>query len=175
PSTYRIEDYVDKEGVLIDITSNPITGNYEAVKGIMQRKQAAEYFSSTNLAGGIKQAKEMLQTYGRDEARPTILLMTDGVPTMGESYTLPDDWDWAELFDYDHDGGADYQVEFSDYQYETKMSTLVHAKAAVDAGVTIHTLTVGNDADQALMDAVAWLGRGQSLNVPAGLTPDQLQ
>jgi Flp pilus assembly protein TadG len=174
-STYRIENYVQTDDASIDITANPITGNYTAVKGIMERKQAAEYNSSTNIAGGIKQAKEMLQTYGREEARPTILLMTDGVPTMGESYTLPGDWDWAELFDYNHDGSADYTVSQGDWGYDMKMSTLVHAKQAVDAGMTIHTLTVGNGADQALMDAIAWLGRGQSLNVPAGLTPEELQ
>jgi hypothetical protein len=174
-TTYRIESIVQTDDATIDISANPITGNYAAVKTIMEHKQAAEYFSSTNIAGGIKQAKEMLQTYGRDEARPTILLMTDGVPTMSEAYTLPGDWDWATLFDYDHDGGADYQVQPSDSRYAAKMSTLVHAKAAVDAGMTIHTLTVGNDADQPLMDAIAFMGRGSSLNVPAGLTPEELQ
>jgi hypothetical protein len=172
---YRIESFVDTGDATIDITANPITDNYEAVKGIMQRKQAAEYSSSTNIAGGIKQAKEMLETHGREGARPTMLLMTDGVPTMGESYTVPSDWSWNKLFDWDHDSAADYRVSTSDPQYDTKMSTLVHAKQAVDAGITIHTLTVGNDADQALMDAIAWMGRGQSINVPAGLTPEELQ
>src|SRR5690606_9953446 len=118
-STYRMENYVQTDDATIDITASPITGNYAAVKSIMERKQAAEYFSSTNIAGGIKQAKEMLQTYGREGARPTMLLMTDGVPTMAEAYTLPGDWDWSELFDYDHNGSADYQVYQSDAQYDT--------------------------------------------------------
>ena len=165
---YRIEDYVDTDTGAVNISSAPITGNYNAVKQIMERKQAAEYNSSTNIAGGIYQAKLALEQHGRDEARPTILLMTDGVPTMSEPYVVPSDWDWADLFDYDHDEAADYRLTGSEGNYDAAMSALVHAKAAVDAGMTIHTVTVGNGADQDLMDAIAWLGNGKSTNVPSG-------
>ena len=172
---YRIEDYVETDTGAVNISTAPITGNYNAVKQIMERKQAAEYHSSTNIAGGIYQAKLALEQHGRDEARPTILLMTDGVPTMSEPYVVPSDWDWAELFDYDHDEAADYRLNGSEGNYDAAMSALVHAKAAVDAGMTINTLTVGNGADQDLMDAIAWLGNGHSTNVPSGLTDQELQ
>ena len=171
---YRIEDYVETDEGTLNISAAPITGNYDAIKQIMERKQAAEYHSSTNIAGGIYQAKLALESHGRDEARPTILLMTDGVPTMAEPYVVPSDWDWAELFDYDHDAAADFMLHGNEGNYNAAMSALVHAKAAVDAGMTIHTLTVGNGADDELMEALAWLGNGRSTNVPSGLTPDEL-
>ncbi len=172
---HRPEDYVVTESGTIDIGSDPITGNYSAVKTIMEHKQAAEYSSSTNIAGGLLQARLMLEAHGRNNARPTILLMTDGVPTTSESYSVPSDWDWNALFDFNNDGAADYQLMGSESGYEAKISALVHAKLAADAGATIHTLTVGNDADHALMQAIAWLGNGNSTNVPSGLTSDELQ
>ncbi|NKB16516.1 MAG: hypothetical protein HC774_06055, partial [Sphingomonadales bacterium] len=61
-------------------------------------------------------------------------VMTDGAPTVAEPFTVPADWDWDELFDYNNNGVADYYLSSGSSNYNTKMSTLVHAKLAVDAG-----------------------------------------
>ncbi|MBX3436145.1 MAG: VWA domain-containing protein [Planctomycetaceae bacterium] len=172
---HRIECSVAHADLSIDISESPITGNYGAIKTIMDRKQAAEYLSSTNIAGGLWRAKELLYNHGRQGARPTILLMTDGVPNVAEPYTIPAGWNWNELFDYNRDGTADYSLSPSSPNYHTKMSTLVHAKLTADAGVTIHTLSVGSAADTELMKAIAWVSGGSSTHVPGGLAVDQLR
>jgi hypothetical protein len=174
-STRRTETLVNDGQTFVDITSQPITDDYAAIQTIIEHRQAAHYASATNIGGGLVQALELLDSSGRSEARPTILLMTDGHPNIYDSFNVPEDWNWDELTDFDNDGAADYVLTESSSQYAAKMYTLVKAKEARDAGVTVHTLTVGDGADQELMHAVAQIGAGLTTHVPSGLSQEDLQ
>lgn len=173
-SSHRVEQVLNESGMpSVNISSAPLTDNYQAIRDMITHKQAAHYSYATNMGGGLKDAKWLLDNYKRVGARPTILLMTDGnTNTMdsGASSTLPADWDWNKLFDYNNDGAADYTTTSSQFKY-----ALLQAKAAVDAGITIHTMSVGVDANQSLMQAIAHLGGGIYINVPGGTSSAQMQ
>ncbi|HMO14741.1 MAG TPA: VWA domain-containing protein [Pirellulaceae bacterium] len=171
---HRQEHTLNSPGMpAVNISSQPITNNYQAIRDLINHKQAGHYFYATNIGGGLKSAKQMLDQHGRPDARPTILLMTDGHSNTidaGENTSLPAGWNWSVLFDYDGDGVADYST--SDVQ---KRYVLIKAKECVDAGYTIHSMVVGSDGDRDLMRAVAHLGRGVFLDIPGGSSVQQMQ
>ncbi|REJ84439.1 MAG: hypothetical protein DWQ34_19915 [Planctomycetota bacterium] len=173
-TSHRIEDQLSESGMpAVDISGNPLTNDYDAIRTIIQYKQAAHYSYATNMGGGLKDAKWLLDNYGREGARPTILLMTDGnTNTMdsGESSDLPGDWNWDTMFDFDGNGVGDYYTDNSQKRYALRV-----AKEAVDAGYTIHTMSVGADADRELMQAIAWLSEGIWIDVPGGATVAGMQ
>jgi Flp pilus assembly protein TadG len=172
--SHRVEQVLDEEGMpSVDISAEPVTNNYQAISDLIEHKQAGHYSYSTNMGGGLKEAKLLLDAHGRPGARPTILLITDGNANTldsGENGNLPSDWDWDELFDYDGDGTADYT---SSNTYAKNV--LKKAKECVDAGYTIHSMSVGADADTALLAAVAHLGGGIYLQVPASATAEEME
>lgn len=152
----------------VDISSEPITDDYAAVKNLMEYKQAAHYAYATNMGGGLEDGIDLLLDNARDGARRTILLMTDGnTNTMDNnaSSSLPYGWDWDELFDYDGDGNRDYYTNSSQRRYVLKV-----AYEAVESGITVHTMSVGIDADRDLMEAIAHLAGGHYINVPGGFS-----
>lgn len=156
----------------INIASAPMTKDYATIAKLMHYKQAAYYSDSTNMGGGMKDATAMLDAYKRDGSRPAIILMTDGHANTidsGDSSALPSGWNWNTLFDYDGDGVADYTTSDSNCKY-----VLAKVKIAVDKGYTVHSVSVGSVADRDLMKAVAWLGKGYWLDVPAGTTVAQM-
>ncbi len=160
----QIEQRLDYDGYDIDISDDPVSNRFEEVRQIVRHRQAAHYLGNTNIGGGIHQAKLMLDASARPGTRPTILVMTDGNPNVTDSgWSFPNNWDWNELFDYDGDGSGDYYTSNSAARY-----ALVRAKEAVDAGYTIHTMTVGSGADPSLMRAIAWLGQGITIEVTGG-------
>ncbi len=171
---HRIEQVLNQPGApAVNISSKPLTNNYQAIRDLIHYRQAAHYFPATNIGGGLKSAKLLLDTHGRPGARPTILLMTDGQSnTMdaGETGNLPADWNWNTLFDYNGDGFADYTTSSTH-----KCHVLRRAKECVDAGYTIHTMSVGVDADRDLMRAIAFLGRGVYIDVPVGATVEDIE
>lgn len=173
-ASHRIEQTLSGTGMpTVDISDEPITNNYQAIRDIIDHKQAGHYSSSTNMGGGLKDAKALLDAHGRWGARPTILLITDGNANTidsGDSSTLPTGWDWNELFDYDGDGTADYTTTGTNQKYVLKK-----AKECVDAGYTIHTMSVGADADTALMRAIAHMGSGVYIEVGAGESNEAVQ
>lgn len=173
-SSHRVETTLSGSGMpTINISSDPVTDDYDAIWQMIHHKQAAHYSYATNMGGGLKDAKWLLDNYKRAGARPTILLMTDGnTNTMdtGESSSLPADWDWDELFDYDEDGARDFETSNSQHRYALKI-----AKECVDNGFTIHTMSVGADANTELMEAIAWLGRGIYIEVPGGTSVNEME
>lgn len=173
-TSHRVEQTLSGTGMpAVDITAEPVTNNYQAIRDLIHYKQAAHYYYATNIGGGLKSAKQLLDQYGRAEARPTVLLMTDGNSNTidsGEDTSLPANWDWDELFDYDHDGIADYSTTDTQKRYVLKK-----AKECVDAGYTIHTMSVGADADRNLMEAIAYLGRGIYLDIPGGTSVSEME
>lgn len=171
-SYHRIETTLDEPGLpAVDISANPLTNNYTAINDLQRHKQAAHYHSATNTGGGMADAINLLTQYGRYGARPTILLMTDGnANTVDPGWSVPAGWNWHELTDYDGDGYADYTTNDSG-----KLYAFVKAKEAIDAGYTIHTMSVGADADRDLMKAIAFAGKGQWIDVPGGSTVASLE
>lgn len=150
----------------VDISSDPITNDFDSVNKLMKYKQAAHYSFATNMAGGMKDAIALLDAHKRGGSRPAILLMTDGngnTLDSGESTSLPSGWDWNSLFDYNGDGVADYSTT-----NDSAKVTLKYVKEAVDKGYVIHCISVGVDADKNLLEAIAWLGNGYHINVPGG-------
>ncbi|SFJ31219.1 vWA domain-containing protein [Planctomicrobium piriforme] len=167
-TNHRIETILNSSDPTVpsvNISSNPLSDNFTAVNNLMKYKQANYYSPSTNMGGGLGDGTKLLDNYSRAGTQPTILLMTDGnsnVMDSGASGTLPTGWDWNVLFDFDGDGVKDYSTSDSQARYVLKQ-----AKAAVDKGYVIHTICVGADADTDLLKAVAWMGGGLAIVVPA--------
>ncbi len=172
--SHRIESTMSgPEMPSVDISSEPITNNYAAIRDLIHYKQAAHYSYSTNMGGGLKDAKTLLDNHGRPGARGTILLITDGNANTidsGDSTDLPGDWDWDELLDFDNDGSRDFYTSSSQRRY-----VLARAKECVDAGYTIHTMSVGADADTDLMNAVAHIGKGIYIEVPGNSSTEAME
>lgn len=173
-TSHRVETTLSGAGLpTVNIAGDPISEDYDAVWQMIHHKQAAHYNYATNMGGGLKDAKWLLDNHKRAGARPTILLMTDGnTNTMdsGESSSLPAGWNWDTLFDYDDNGVRDYETSNSQKRYLLKV-----AKQCVDNGFTIHTMSVGADADRDLMEAIAWLGRGIYIEVPGGTSVTEME
>ena len=149
---------------IVDLGDDLITDDYEAIDTIQRHKQAGHFASLTGIGYGIEDANELIQEYGRYGARPTILLMTDGLANRSpDGWSLPGTWDWSELTDYNGDGVADYTTSNVHKQY-----AFWQMKQAVDLGYTFHTMSVGTGADRDLMKAIAFAGGGQWIDVPGG-------
>ena len=156
-------------GMVADISDDPITMDYAAVNTIQRHRQAGYYQSTTGLGDGVKEAQRMLAEHGRYGARPTILVMTDGNANVSPGgFQLPDDWDWNELTDFDGDGAADYTTNDRNKQY-----AFYHAREAINEGATVHTLSVGAGADSDLMYAMGHAGSGVHIDVPGGNSAEE--
>ena len=152
------------EGIAVDISADPITTDYAALDAIQRHRNGGYYQATTGVGDGIAEAKRMLAEHGRYGARPTILLMTDGNANVSPpGWSLPDDWDWDEVTDFDGDGPADYTTDDVHKQY-----AFYRAKQAIDSEYTIHTLTVGAAADRDLLTALARAAGGHYVDVPGG-------
>ena len=165
-TTARREVRVDDpdEGIFVDISADPITDRYDLLDTIQRHRQAGYYQATTGLGDGVAEARSMLADHGRYGARPTILVMTDGNANVSpDGWSLPGDWDWDDVTDFDGDGVADYTTEDVHKQY-----AFFHAKENIDDGATVHTMSVGAGADRDLMHAVAHSGGGVHIDVPGG-------
>ena len=162
----RWETELDFDGYNLDIGSDPITSEYESLDLIQRHRQAAHYSNTTAMGDGIKQARQLLEQYSRYGSRPTVLVITDGNANVAPyGWSLPADWDWNELTDYDGDGYANYTTSDRNKQY-----AFWEAVEGMDRGYTFHTMTVGAGADRSLMEAIAFAGEGVWIDVPGGGT-----
>lgn len=169
----KILNEYDSNIPYVNVSDEPITDDYEAIKNLMRYKQAAHYAYATNMGGGLEDGIDLLLEHSRDGSRRTILLMTDGNTNTidsGKSTSLPNGWDWDELFDYDGDGEGDYYTNTSQRRYVLRV-----ASEAVAHGMTIHTMSVGVDADRDLMRAIAHLAGGHFIDVPGGYSVSDMQ
>ena len=162
----------NEQGVtIVNLGNEPITNNYAAIDTIQRRKQAGHYDIYTGLGYGIEEAVNLLQQHRRPGSRPTLIVMTDGQANRSPNgWSLPSNWNWNELTDYDGNGTADYRTNDRHKQH-----AFFQVKKAIDRGYTVHTLSVGEDADRDLMRAMAFAGRGEWINVPGGTTIDQVE
>ncbi len=170
-TTPRTETSLNEDGYNIDISSDPITPNFSDINIIQRHKQAGHYTNTTGTGDGILQARSLLTSNMRFGSRPTILLMSDGLANVHPSgWSLPGGWNWAAVTDFNGDGVADYSTTDISKQY-----AFYQAKQAVDAGYTLHTLSVGLGADAPFMEALAFMGGGISITVPGNSTVAQMQ
>jgi hypothetical protein len=176
-NNHRIEttsaDSYDPTIPAVNVAANPLSSNYADINTLMQYKQANYYSAATNMGGGLSDGIKLLDNYARAGTQPTILLMTDGnsnVSDSGSSSSLPSGFDWDTLFDYDGDGSKDYYTSDS----QTR-SVLAKAYEAIQKGYTIHTISVGADADTNLLKAIAFMGDGEYVCVPAASTPTEME
>ena len=176
----QVETILNDGDAYVDISSDPITSNYSDIDTIQTHKQAGHYDGWTGMGYGIQDAKEMLigdpsdphnNGHARYGARPTMIIMTDGQTNQGPgSWSLPSGWKWSDWTDYDGDGDADYSTSDRKKQY-----AFWEATEAIRYGVTVHTMSVGTDADRDLMEAIAFAGGGVWMNVPGGTTVAQME
>ncbi len=170
----RVELDLNDGDAVIDISDDPISSDYDAVDTLQSHKQAGHYYSMTGMGYGIEDARELLvgdisdpsvNGHARPGARPQMVIMTDGQTNQYPSgwSGLPADWDWADWTDFDGDGSADYSTTNT-----AKMYAFWQASEAITAGVTLHTMSVGQGADNDLMEAIAFAGGGVHLSIPGG-------
>lgn len=158
-------------GVFVDLGGHELTMAYADINTIQMHKQAGHYSSSTALGDGLLTARSLIETQGRYGAQKAILLMTDGQPNVSPgNFSLPSDWNWNELLDYDGDGSADYTTNNRSAQY-----ALYQAKLAADQDIVIHTLCVGAGADTALLKGIAKLSGGYDIVVDAGTSVSAME
>ncbi len=171
-STARAETNVkDENGTTLVNLQDKISDDYAGIDVIQRRKQAGHYNVYTGLGYGIEEGTDLLDNHSRPGSRPTLLVMTDGQANRSPSgWSLPNNWDWDSLTDYDGDGDADYKTYDRHKQY-----AFYQAKIAIDNGYTVHTMSVGQGADRDLMKAMAFAGNGQWINVPGGATISEIE
>jgi len=178
---WAVKEMTHNDGeVSIDITADPITSDYAAIDTIQRRHQAGDYDPWTGMGDGILNARELLvgdandpddEGYSRYGARPTMIIMTDGQTNQGpEGWSLPGGFVWADWTDYDGDGNADYTT--SDWK---KQYSFWEATQAIERGITLHTMAVGQGADRDLMEAIALAGGGIFISVPGGATVSDME
>jgi hypothetical protein len=159
------------DGVIsVNINSDPITSDYDKIDDLQRHHQAGEFAGQTNIGDGILKARQLLLGDGTNPAntrfgsRPTMLLMTDGLANqVPVGWSLPAGWSWKNYTDYDNDGDADFSTTDSNKRY-----AFYQAVQAAQAGITIHTMGVGSEADDSLMAAIAFVGGGIFIDVPGG-------
>jgi hypothetical protein len=164
----------------INISSDPITGDYSNIDSLQLHHQAGEFNGQTNIGDGILKGREMLvgdadnpedEGFSRYGARPTMILMTDGLANQKPSgWSLPADFHWEDWTDFDGDGTANYSTNDSYKKY-----AFWEATEAIKRGITIHTLAVGNDADADMMEAIAFAGGGIFMEVPGGTSIEDME
>lgn len=154
----------DGPDMTVYLNGDLMSTRYQDINTIQKHKQAGHYSSNTATGDGILVAVGLLNANGRYGSQKAILLMTDGVPNISPSgFSLPSDWNWDQLLDYDDNGSADYTTSNQSAQY-----ALYQAKLAADNDIVIHTLCVGAGADTALLKAIAKISGGYDIVVPAG-------
>ena len=174
------DDGVD---VTVDLNGEHLTDDYTAIDTIQVHKQPGHYDRATGMGYGLEDAIELIDEQGRYGAQKYILLMTDGQPNQYPSgfdeNSLPPDWDWDELTDFDGDGVADFTIDSSygswDSNWRAALYAFMIAEQAKEAGIVVHTISVGSGADTDLMSAIAGMTGGSHLHVPGGTTIAEME
>lgn len=109
-----------------------------AIESIARQRQAAHYDNYTNIGAGMQKARLELSTNARVGADLVMVLMTDGIANR------PDNANTARQF------------------------ALREAGLAADANIKIVTVSLGINADTALMQQIVDLTGGTHFNVPGG-------
>jgi Flp pilus assembly protein TadG len=173
-------DSINDGDAVVDISDDPISPDYNAIDVMQLHHQAGEFNGQTAIGDGILKGRELLvgangdpndEGHSRYGARPTIILMTDGLANIKPSgWSLPSNFNWAEWTDFDGNGTADYSTNDANKKY-----AFYQATEAIRRGITIHTLAVGNDADRDMLEAIAKASGGIYMDVPGGTTVEEME
>ncbi len=113
-----------------------LTQGFLDVNKRLKEMQSGYYDTYTNMGGGMDKAiTELLGTRARGLSKKVMVLMSDGVSNVSESGKVGDE-----------SGGRAYSLK--------------QARRAASLGMTIHTVSVGSGADQAVMKEIADLTGG---------------
>ncbi len=123
-----------------------LTSNYSQVGDTSRQRQAAHYHNMTNIAAGMKVARQELEQNARAGAFKMIVLLTDGN---------------ANWYQGGYNTGA------------ARAEVLNEANAAEADEFPVLTISLGAGADTGLMQDVADITGGIHFNVPGGQTVDQ--
>ncbi len=120
------------------ILEQGLTNNFARIETISRRRQAGHYDYYTNIGAGMQKAREELEENGRPGTLKMIVLMTDGKANRPSSTSA------------------------------AKQFVLDEAQLAANDGYPVVTISLGADADQALMQQVADITGGIHFNIPGG-------
>jgi Mg-chelatase subunit ChlD len=111
------------------------------VSSIVRARQAGHYYGGTNISAGMTKGRTELQNNARTGAKKMMILMTDGEANMPTGNPTTD-----------------------------KAKCITEANLLAAAKIPCVTITVGADADSALMQQIADITGGAYFQVPGGQT-----
>jgi Flp pilus assembly protein TadG len=118
-----------------------LTDNYGLIENASRNLHAGYYHNYTNIGGGLDVAIDELRDNGRQSALRFIVLLSDGNANWyRNNYDLP----------------------------RARQDALNQAQQAADLGFPVVTISLGAEADTALMQQIADMTRGVHFIVPAG-------
>jgi Mg-chelatase subunit ChlD len=120
-----------------------LTANYTSIDETAQQRQAGHYHNQTNIAAGIRVARDEIRTHGRTGAQRLIVLLSDGAANLKDNDNDPDP------------AGA-------------KTAALQQARLAAKDKLRILTISLGAAADTGLMQQIADLTGGTHFVIPGG-------
>jgi hypothetical protein len=127
------------------ILEHGLIRDYTQIKNTTRQRQAGHYVGGTNISAGMAIARRELQYNARARAHKLMLVMTDGQANAPGSLS------------------------------QARQAVIDEANAANTAGIKIVAVSVGLDADTALLDEIAAIGKGEHFNVPGGQSIAQVQ
>ena len=127
------------------MTECTLTEDLQAVHEVTRTRQAGHYQGWTNIAAGLKNARQELEHNGRNGASKIIVLMTDGGAN------------WI--------GGTEggYAPD------QARQEVLTEAQQCRDLQFPVVTISLGSKADLDLMEKVAEISGGVHYSIPGGV------
>ena len=127
------------------MTECSLTEDLQEVHEVTRTRQAGHYQGWTNIAAGLKNARQELEQNGRNGASKIIVLMTDGGAN------------WI--------GGTEggYAPE------QARQEVLTEAQRCRDLQFPVVTISLGSKADLDLMEKVAEISGGVHYSIPGGV------
>lgn len=123
------------------ILEKSMTKTYSQVSSIVRARQAGHYVGGTNISAGMTTGRNELINNARTGAKKMMILMTDGEANMPTGNSTTD-----------------------------KNKCITEANLAAAAKIPIITITVGADADSALMQQIADITGGAYFQIAGGQT-----
>jgi Flp pilus assembly protein TadG len=121
------------------VLEQSLTKTYTNVSSKVRARQAGHYTGGTNISAGMNKGRLDLVNNARVGAKKMMILMTDGEATLPSGNSTSD-----------------------------KNACITEANSAAAAGIPIITITVGADADTALMQQIADITGGAYFQIPGG-------
>jgi hypothetical protein len=127
------------------IVETGLTDDFQLVEDLARQRQAAHYDNMTNIAAGLREAREELEDHARAGAFKLIVLMTDGVANRPDNSTV------------------------------AREMVLDEAAACAANHYPVITISLGANADTGLMQTVADTTGGIHYNIPGGCSVSEYE